>query len=73
MEKIMPKDEKKYVLKERVDTEILLKCKTLENAGLTKEDRALVEFIKTQLEDDWRTPLLEKTDELIKKYKIRIS
>ncbi len=60
---------KKYLLPEKRDLEILSKCKELEKTKLSKEDKLLVKFIKTQLEADWRAPLLEELDKLIKKYK----
>jgi len=62
-------EKRKYLLPRETDVEILSLCKELEKLDLSKEDRFLVEFIKTQLEKDWRTPLLEKLRELGKKYK----
>lgn len=62
-------EKKKYLLPEKRDLEILDKCKQLEKLELNKEDRFLVEFIKTQLELDWRAHLLEALNKLIKKYK----
>ena len=61
--------EKKYLLPTERDHEILKKCKKLEKLKLSKNERELVEFIKTQLKKDWRTPLLERLDSLLKKYK----
>ncbi len=49
---------KKYVLKEKHDLEILALCNELEAKRLSKSNRKLVKLIKTQLEEDWRTPLL---------------
>lgn len=60
---------KKYVLKEERDFEILDKCKQLEKKRLTKEDKFWVRFLKTQLEDDWRKPLLRVLNGLLRKYK----
>ena len=60
---------KKYLLPTDDDVKILNKCNELETLNLSKDDRELVEFIKTQLEKDWRTPLLEKLGTLLKKYK----
>lgn len=65
---ISKNDRKKYVLKEMIDEEILTKCKMLETMSLEKQDKSLVKLIKTQLEDDWRTPLLEEVELLLKKY-----
>lgn len=64
-------DKRKYVLPEERDFEILDKCKRLEKINLTKEDKYLVNFIKTQLIDDWRKPLLKELNLLLKKYSIR--
>ncbi|MBI4019886.1 MAG: hypothetical protein HY367_01025 [Candidatus Aenigmarchaeota archaeon] len=51
-----------------LDFEILAKCKRLEKMRLAKEDTYLVSLIKTQLECDWRRPLLKALDKLIGKY-----
>ena len=66
MEKYIPAafERKKYVLATQKDIEILGKCKELEKRRLTKEERILV---KTQLEEDWRTPLRKAVDKLLKK------
>ncbi len=66
--KIMTKI-KKYLLQTKRDIEILDKCKQLEKQKLTKEDKALVKLIKTQLEKDWRKHLLDKLDKLLKRYR----
>lgn len=66
--KISESDRKKYVLKESKDEEILLKCKKLETMELEKQDKSLVKLIKTQLEDDWRTPLVKEIEILLRKY-----
>lgn len=60
-------DGKKYLLPTDADVKILNKCNELEKLPLSKNDRELVEFIKTQLEKDWRTPLLNKLDFLLEK------
>jgi hypothetical protein len=59
----------KYILKTKTDIQILNLCKKLEKAKLSKNDRALVTLIKTQLEKDWRKHLLIKLNKLSKKYK----
>jgi len=59
---------KKYVLLTNKDVEILITCKRLEKINLTKEDRSLVKLIKTQLEEDWRTPLKIELNRLLRKY-----
>ncbi|MBI5003114.1 hypothetical protein HZC31_07040 [Candidatus Woesearchaeota archaeon] len=60
-------ERKKYVLATQKDIEILEKCKELEKRKLTKEEEKLVKLIKTQLEEDWRTPLRKAVDKLLKK------
>ena len=62
-------EKRKYLLPTETDAEILFLCKKLEKLDLSEEDKLLVELIKTQLEKDWRTPLLEKLREIEKKYK----
>jgi len=59
----------KYVLSTEKDYEILTKIRQLENKNLSSSDRELIELIKTQLELDWRSPILGKLDELLGKYK----
>lgn len=66
--KITSSEKKKYVLSTDEDFEILNKCKTLEKLKLTPEDKRLVKLIKTQLKDDWRTPLIITLNQLLKKY-----
>lgn len=63
------KEKKKYLLPTDKDFEILAKFKQLEKLKLTKEDKFLVKFIKTQLEKDWRKPLLKVLNQLLIKYK----
>ncbi|NQU98853.1 hypothetical protein HQ533_05270 [Candidatus Woesearchaeota archaeon] len=69
MKNLTPLEKKKYVMPTDRDFEILAKCKELEKLKLTKEDKLLVKFIKTQLERDWRKPLLVKLNKLLRKYK----
>jgi len=60
---------KKYILSKNTDIEILIKCNQLEKTKLTKEDKFIIKLIKTQLENDWRKPLLKTLNKLLKKYK----
>ena len=66
--KVTTREKKKYLLPTDRDLEILAKCKLLEKLKLNKEDKTLVKFIKTQLEEDWRKPLLKMLNKLLKKY-----
>lgn len=61
---IKPEEEAGYVMCEERDYEILAKIKELEAKDLRAEDEEFVAFCRTQLEDDWRAPLIEKLDEL---------
>jgi len=69
--KINSWEKKKYLLPTDADFEILVKCKRLEKSNLTDNDRIFVKFIKTQLEEDWRKPLLKMLNRLLKKYKLK--
>ena len=61
-------EKKKYVLSTTADFEILNKCKQLEKLALMESDKQVVALIKSQLENDWRRPLLQTLNKLIKKY-----
>lgn len=64
-------DKKKYALSTDLDFEILDKCKKLEKTLLSKNDKEIVALIKSQLQDDWRAPLLKFLDILLKQYRIK--
>ncbi|MBU0898389.1 MAG: hypothetical protein KKB03_00630 [Nanoarchaeota archaeon] len=66
--KITPDEKKRYVLSLDDDYEILAKCKQLEKMNLTKEDTEFIEFIKTQLEFDYRKGMIDRVNQLLKKY-----
>ena len=65
---VKPQDRKKYLLKEDRDFQILEKIYQLEKYKLSSEDVRVVKLIRTQLEDDWRKPLIQFLDKLAKKY-----
>ena len=67
--KVTSSEKKKYVLTTDADFDILNKCKQLEKLKLSKDDRIVINLIKTQLEDDWRTPLINYLNKLLKKHK----
>jgi hypothetical protein len=69
MIKIEAKDKKRYVLKNERDYKILEIVYDLEKYKLSPEDKKLLNLIRTQLEDDWRKPLLKFLYALEKKYK----
>ncbi len=60
-------DKKKYALVTKLDSKILIKIKKLEKKKLNKEDKRMLKFIKTQLEYDWRKPLIKELDKIEKK------
>ena len=62
-------EKKKYVFKDEKDFVILDLVHQLEKEDLSSEDRELVNFIRTQLEDDWRSPIITLLKKLINKYK----
>jgi len=69
MLRVRPQDKKRYVLADKKDFEILEKIYKLESKSLSPEDEKLVKLARTQLERNWRTPLLEFLEKLFKKYK----
>lgn len=68
MVKIEPKDKKRYVLGEKRDYKILEKIYKLEKYRLNSEDKKSLKLVRTQLERDWRKPLINFLDKLLKKY-----
>ena len=69
MIKINTKDKKRYVLGEERDYKILEQIYKLEKCKLTPEDKNILKFARTQLEHDWRKPLIKFLDKLTEKYK----
>ncbi|OGY45384.1 MAG: hypothetical protein A2744_04235 [Candidatus Buchananbacteria bacterium RIFCSPHIGHO2_01_FULL_44_11] len=68
MRKPSNREQKKYVFKEKKDFIIFDKISQLESKKLSVEDKKLVKFLRTQLEDNWRTPLVNFLDKLLVKY-----
>ena len=66
--KATAQEKKRYVLRTHADLEILASCKILEKLRLAKHDKELVKLIKTQLKKEWRKPLLQQLNKLLKKY-----
>jgi hypothetical protein len=64
-------EQERYVLSTDSDYEILGKIHKLEKKPLSKEDKNLVQFIRTQLEEDWRSPIIKVLNKLLGKYKKR--
>lgn len=67
--KLTSYEKRNYVMKEKKDFIILNKIKELETKKLTSEDKKVVSLIRTQLKDDWRTPLINYLNRLLVKYK----
>lgn len=65
------KEQRRYILSTDLDYEILGKVHKLENKPLSKDDRNLVQFARTQLEEDWRSPLIRALNKLLRKYEKR--
>ena len=64
MTKITKADKKKYALLTKLDIDILTKIKELEKKKLNKEDKRMLRLIKTQLEYDWRAPLVKELNKI---------
>lgn len=67
--KITSDERRKYVLSTDEDYEILNKIHQLERKELSAEDKRIVKFIRTQLQQDWRSPVIKLLDKISKKYK----
>jgi len=61
-------EKNKYALLDVRDSGILAKIRCLEKKSLSKEDKHLVALIRTQLEKDWRKPLVKELERLGRKY-----
>ncbi|MBI4281537.1 hypothetical protein HY625_01810 [Candidatus Uhrbacteria bacterium] len=61
-------ERKRYVLGETRDYVILAKLKFLASQRLSKTNRMILRLLRTQLEHDWRKPLIKFLDQLLKKY-----
>jgi hypothetical protein len=66
---VSPEEKGKYILSTDTDYKILGKIHRLEKLKLQKEDRKIVKFIRSQLELEWRCPLVRFLDKLLRKYK----
>ena len=67
--RVKAKDKKEYVLSTNSDYEILEKIYRLEKERLSEKDKKLVRLIRTQLRHDWRSPLINELNQLLKRYK----
>ncbi|MFA5134416.1 MAG: hypothetical protein WC505_01355 [Patescibacteria group bacterium] len=65
---ITRRDRTRYVLKTKRDEEILLACKGQEQKQLPPSIRRQIRFIKSQLRDNWRTPLEKELKQIARLY-----
>jgi hypothetical protein len=61
-------EKKKYALIKKIDFAILKRIKRLESKKLNKEDNRILIFIKTQMEHDWRKPLIKELNKIERRY-----
>jgi hypothetical protein len=59
----------RYVLATDLDVDILKRTKSLLGCELSEEDRETLEFILTQLYEDWRSPIFDKLNAIERKYR----
>ena len=64
--KFPPEPKTSYILDEGKDKRIFEKLSKFEKHTLSKKDEELIQILYSQLEDDWRTPLEEFIDKLLK-------
>ena len=57
------------MLDKEQDQRIFAKLASFSGRELTQEQEELIQFIYTQLETDWRTPLEEFLDRLLQRFK----
>lgn len=67
---VRSEDAARYLLKEERDYDILERIYALEAQPLSAIDAHLVRLIRSQLEADWRTPLLAELDRLLGQYHV---
>lgn len=67
--KLIDYEIKTYVLNDKEDLIILSKIKKVEKMKVNKQDSEVIKLIRTQLEKNWRTPLIRYLDKLLIKYK----
>ena len=66
--KVTAQEMKRYVLSTDTDFKILAICKQIEKLRLSNHDKELVKLIKTQLEQEWRKPLVQQLNKLMRRY-----
>jgi len=61
-------ERKNYSMPKKEDFAILNKIRELEKRKLSLRDKEVVKLIRTQLEKNWRAPLIEFLNKFLKKY-----
>ncbi len=64
--KFPPKPKTPYILDKEQDRRIFAKLAQFQKKEFSGEKEELIKLLYTQLEKDWRTPLEEFTDKLLK-------
>ena len=64
--KFPPDPRTPFLLDKKQDQRIFAKLRQFQNQKLTNEEEYLVKFLYSQLETDWRTPLEEFIDDLLR-------
>lgn len=62
-------EKENYLLKDKKDLIILSKIKELEKKQLNNKQKEILKLIKTQLKDDWRTPLIKYLNKILREVK----
>jgi len=63
---ITEQEKKDYPLKLEIDQDIFMRIKELEKKNLNPEDKKMLIFIKTQMEANWRKPLVTELEKIEK-------
>ncbi len=62
-------EKRNYVMNDKRDFIILNKIKELEKKKLDTKDKEIIRLIRTQLEKDWRSPLIIFLNKLLRRNK----
>ena len=62
-------EKKNYILKDKEDLIILSKIRSLKNMNINNKDKEMIRLIKTQLKQNWRNPLINYLNNVIRRYK----
>ncbi len=68
---ISKEERKKYVLLRKTDREILKLAHEIEKRKTSAHENMILRLIRTQLERDWRKPLLQMLKEMKKNSKLK--